>query len=110
MNWYVVKNVFQIIVGDGHHHPQFEERMVLITADNDTSAYAKSLVHGKKGEEQMKNKDGENVWWKFINTSHVHQIDQLEDGTTLCVRSEEPDHLEPYLAWVNQGLHLKIEI
>ena len=104
MNWYIVKNVFQIITGDGLHTPQFEERMILIQATSKALAYEKSYKLGQKENDQFVNVSGELVIWKFINTSAIHLIDSLVDGTTLCVRTEDQDYAEPYINFVNESL------
>lgn len=104
MNWYIVKNVFQIITGDGHHQPQFEERMVLIQGDSQAHAYEKALISGKNGEENMVNEGGELVSWNFITTAQIHPIEKLSDGTTLCIRTEEPDQSEAYIKWIKEGM------
>jgi hypothetical protein len=109
MDWFIVKNVFQIVTGAGVHRPQFEERMVLIEAATEMEAYHKAKIVGKKAEDAFVNVSEELVTWTFINTAQVHLVANLADGVTLCVRTEEPDHVADYLRWVNEGQAFELQ-
>lgn len=103
MNWYIAKNVFQIIIGNGCHQPQFEEQMTLICATSLDNAFEKAIAFGKEKEESFIDINGELVTWNYINPSNIHQVNSLADGTVLCTRTEEPDFADNYIAWVNEA-------
>ena len=109
MNWFIVKNVFQIVTGEGAHHPQFEEQMVLIEAATTIDAYHKAKIIGKKAEDAFVNESSELVSWTFVNTAQVHLVADLADGVTLCARTEEPDNVVNYLRWVIEGQAFELQ-
>lgn len=77
-NWYLVKIVFQIICGSGHHKPQFEEQLRLITAASPDEAAAKTrqMVFAEK-------MPFENVAWKFVAITDIYRFTNLMDGAEL---------------------------
>ena len=47
MNWYLAKINFQIICGNGHHKPQFDEQLRLIHAGDSLEAFYKARLVGE---------------------------------------------------------------
>ena len=102
MNWYLTKMVFQIISGEGDHHPQFDEQLRLISADSEAEAFDKAFCLGKSETDTFINKKNQPVKWLFINVSDVYRINELSDGVELYSRIEEKDHAGSYIQAVNR--------
>ena len=47
MNWYLTKLVFRIICGEGHHTPQFDEQLRLVSATDECEAFEKAMAIGR---------------------------------------------------------------
>ena len=97
MNWYLAKIIYQIISGDGNHVPQFDEQFRIIRADELDWAWEKAQVVGRRGESIFKNDKAEDVHWKFIAVEDVSQINELEDGSQIYSRTEEPENMDEYI-------------
>ena len=97
MNWYIAKIVYQIIVGDGSHAPQFDEQFRLIKADSLDWAWEKSVVLGRLGESVFANDKAEDVHWQFIADEDVCHIQEWQDGSQIYSRTEEPANEEEYI-------------
>ena len=97
MNWYLAKIIYQVISGDGLHTPQFDEQFRLIKADELEWAWEKAQVVGRMGESIFQNDKAEDVHWKFITVEDVNLIQELEDGSQIYSRTEEPEDMEEYI-------------
>jgi len=106
MNWYLVKLVYQVIIGNGLHTPQFDEQLRLIRADELDWAREKAKVMGQIGAFTFLNHRDEEVNWKFIDVVEVHEIESLEDGTEIYSTTEEPLDVKSYLEIVNARARL----
>lgn len=102
MNWYLAKLVFRIICGDGHHTPQFDEQLRLISADSTEEAFNKAQQTGRQEQETFYNHKQQLVQWQFINVSELYRISELIDGAELYSRIEEKDNAQVYIQIVNQ--------
>lgn len=91
-NWYLLKMVFQIICGNGHHTPQFDEQLRLIAADSSKHAI-------EKGNELAENETNEGgfVQWKFVAITDVYPFNNLLDGAELFSRVTEEEQEAAYL-------------
>lgn len=86
-NWYLVKIVFQIICGNGHHKPQFEEQLRLIAAASPGEAAVKTrqMVFTEK-------MPFENVAWKFVAITDIYLFTNLMDGAELFSQITETEY------------------
>lgn len=98
LKWYVAKIVYQVLVGNGTHTPQFDEQYRLIRADEVSWAWEKAQVLGRLGETSFDNNTGEKVQWKYINVSDVCAISEIEDGAQIYAQTEEPFNAGEYIA------------
>ena len=101
MNWYLSKIVFQIICGDGHHTPQFDEQLRLIQAKDERTAYTKAVSIGNSEEDTFYNNKEQLVQWRFIGVSELYQM-SLVDEAELCSRISEADRAEDYINMVHK--------
>ena len=101
MNWYLSKIVFQIICGDGHHTPQFDEQLRLVHAEDEKTAYAKAVSLGNTEEDTFYNNKEQLVQWRFIGVSELYQM-SLIDEAELYSRISEVDRAEDYVAMVQK--------
>ncbi|HVW14579.1 MAG TPA: DUF4288 domain-containing protein [Mucilaginibacter sp.] len=99
MNWYVAKIVFRIVTGDGNHHPQFDEQLRLINAENECQAYEKAACIGHLGQESFTNNQSETVRWDFIGVAELNFIGELSDGAELYYQIHEAPDPDLYVAW-----------
>ena len=91
MNWYLTKIVYQIICGEGHHTPQFDEQLRLISADDEQQAFEKAQRIGLMEEESFLNQKQHLVRWKFIDVCELYKLSQLIDGAEIYSRIQETD-------------------
>lgn len=98
MNWYVAKLVYQVIVGDGVHKPQFDEQLRLIRADELDWAWEKAQVLGRVEQCVFLNSRQQQVQWKFIDVVDVFQLLSTEDGAQLYGETNEPENAGEYVA------------
>lgn len=86
-NWYLVKIVFQIICGNGHHKPQFEEQLRLIIAASPVAATekAKQLILAEEVP-------FEKVVWKFVAITDIYLFTNLMDGAELFSQITETEY------------------
>lgn len=98
MNWYIAKIVYQIMIDNGEYAPQFEEQLRLIHATDKEEALRKANDFGEKEESLFYNYQDEPVFWKFIDVSELHPINELNDGLQLYSHIEQPEYAENYLA------------
>jgi len=91
MKWYLAKLVFRIICGEGNHTPQFDEQLRLLYAENEMHAFQKARILGDGEEDDFLNHEQKRVYWKFIDVSELHPLNELIDGTEIysCIREEE---------------------
>lgn len=87
----MVKMVYRIICGEGHHKAQFDEQLRLVQAASHQQAVEKA--HGIGMNEQMNfmNEKQQLVQWKFIDISEAYQLHEIVDGTEIYSRIEERD-------------------
>jgi hypothetical protein len=97
MNWYLAKIIYQVISGSGLHAPQFDEQFRLIKADELDWAWEKAQVVGRMGETIFQNDKAQDVHWKFIAVEDVNPINELEDGSQVYAKTEEPENMEEYI-------------
>jgi hypothetical protein len=102
MNWYLAKIAFQIICGEGHHHPQFDEQLRLIAAEEEEEALLKARNIGMKEQETFLNQHQKLVQWKFIDVSELYKMSDLIDGAELYSRIEEPDNADTYIELIHR--------
>ena len=86
------------IVGE----PLWEEKIVLLEAEDEAAAHNKAKQHGKHEEHQYRNEKGELVRWSFKCIERLCQIEDvaLKDGSELFTRflrdSEVKSLLTPF--------------
>jgi hypothetical protein len=102
MNWYLSKIVFRIICGEGHHTPQFDEQLRLITADNEQEAFDKAMIIGEKEQDGFYNQDQKLVQWKFVNVAELYKLSGLLDGAEVYSRIQETDDPDRYIEFTNK--------
>jgi hypothetical protein len=102
MNWYLTKIVYRIICGEGNHTAQFDEQLRLIEAEDETTAFAKASLLGKREEEIFFNQQEKLVQWKFVNVAELYKISALIDGAELYSRIQEADNAELYMDLINK--------
>ena len=111
MSWFLAKIVYQIICGEGHHTPQFDEQLRLIEADDETTAFAKAQTIGELEQEMFFNQAQKLVQWKFINVSELYKISALIDGAELYSRVQESDNAGSYIELVHKkAAHIRANI
>lgn len=81
--------------------PLWEERIILVSAFDETEAESKALKYSKIEEAQFDTVDSTKVSWKFAQIERVYAIDDdLEDGVELFSRflrnSEAESILTPF--------------
>lgn len=103
MKWYMAKIVYQIVCGEGHHTPQFDEQLRLIHAENNLHAFHKARHIGKTEEDCFLNYVNKPVLWKFINVAEIHLLDVLTDGAEVYSTICEDDNEAVYI----RSVHLK---
>jgi Domain of unknown function (DUF4288) len=97
MNWYLIKLIYQIVIGDGPHVPQFDVQLRLISADDPDWALEKAEIVGRIGASSFINASNEQVRRTFIAVEDVRKIGDLEDGAELYAQIIEPDNMAEYL-------------
>jgi hypothetical protein len=102
MNWYLAKIAFQIICGEGHHQPQFDEQLRLITAEDEEEALGKARSIGMREQETFLNQHHKLVQWKFIDVSELYKMSDLIDGAELYSRIEEPTSATTYIELIHR--------
>lgn len=107
MNWFIVKMVYQIIIGEGKHAAQFDEQMRLIRSTDASEARSKATKQSSGFYETFKNVNGEDVIWKFICISAINEIPAPFDGQEITSTVHEPadpqvflDHLYKQMAYI----------
>jgi hypothetical protein len=101
MKWYIVKLVYQVVIGEGNHTPQFDEQLRLITAQDETEAYEKAYATGVNEEVSFDNQKSELVHWKFINISELFYLNKIIDGAEIYSRINEVEDALAYTNLVN---------
>lgn len=102
MNWYLAKIVFQIICGEGHHTPQFDEQLRLVGAANEDEAFYKARSIGEQEQVTFLNIEQKEVQWLFINVSELYRLSSLIDGAELYSRIRETDEADDYIDLVHK--------
>ncbi|MQA11278.1 MAG: DUF4288 domain-containing protein [Pseudonocardiaceae bacterium] len=69
-------------------HPLYEESFVLLTAEDEETAWAKASSHGREREHSYRNDDGELISWKLEQVVDVCLAvdDEIGDGAELYSR------------------------
>ncbi len=102
MNWYLAKMIFRIVVGEGHHQPQFDEQLRLIAAIDEQSALEKAKSLGVRLQERFLNQQQRWVSWEFMDVTELSEVDSLEDGAELHYQIAEPENPEQYIGLVHR--------
>jgi hypothetical protein len=100
-NWYLAKIVFQILVGK-NSNSQFDQQYRLISAVSTARAIEKANEIGRKMEGSFLNMQQEEVLWKFIDISAVHQLDLSTDGSELYAETFETEDPDAHIQTVQQ--------
>lgn len=100
MNWYLVKIVFRIVCGSGHHTPQFDEQLRLIAASGEDEALLKAKNMGEVVAEIFQNAGNEPVQWQFIAISELYKLSHWMDGAELYSAVKEVDNAESYISLI----------
>ena len=101
MNWFVARIVYQIIAGGNTETSEFDERVILISAEDNKNAFLKASTLGKQDENSFLNYSGQKVEWKFIGVAELNKT-ELMDGAELHSRITDTDHAENYIHFVKQ--------
>jgi len=110
MNWYLAKQVFQVLIGEGSHTPQFDEQWRLIRADEVSWAREKAIVLGRLEESCQWNHHEEKVVWKFIDVADIIRIGEFRDGEQIFSTTEEPQNPEVYIQSVKNHARKSLEL
>lgn len=111
MSWFLAKIVYQIICGEGHHTPQFDEQLRLVEADDETTAFAKAQAIGDQEQEMFFNQQEKLVQWKFINVSELYKLSALIDGAELYSKVQEADNAGVYIELIHKkAAHIRSNI
>ncbi len=102
MNWYLIKMVFNINVGEQVSNPQFDEQVRLIEARNEEEAFIKARMIGVREEDSFENDSQNGVAWKFIDISELTLIKEFTDGMEICSKISEHDYPEGYINFIYQ--------
>jgi len=102
MNWYLTKLVFRIICGEGHHTPQFDEQLRLISATDENEAFEKAMAIGNREQDDFYNHEQQLVQWKFINVAELYRFSGLLDGAEMYSRIQETDDPEGYIDLIHR--------
>ena len=97
MNWYLAKIVYQIICDKGLHNPQFDEQLRLIYAEDNLHAFQKARLIGEKEQDSFLNKVDKPVYWKFIDVSEIHTLNQFTDGAEMYSRINEEEDADIFI-------------
>ncbi len=97
MNWYLAKIVYQIVVGEGNHTPQFDEQLRLISGNDENEAFDKAIVIGRTDEDSFFNQDHQMVKWTFIDVAELYKLSGLLDGAEMYSRIQETDDPNGYI-------------
>ncbi|HEV9036949.1 MAG TPA: DUF4288 domain-containing protein [Puia sp.] len=101
MNWYLSKIIFRIICGEGHHTPQFDEQLRLISAHDAEEAFEKAMSIGHREQDRFYNHEQQLVQWKFVNVAELYLLSGLLDGAEMYSRIQETDDAEAYIDHAN---------
>ncbi len=96
MNWYIAKIVYEIICGEGHHAPQFDEQLRLIQASGASEALTIAIEIGQQEAISFQNDKQQLVQWKFIAVPELHAIATGTHGAELFSRIREVDDAPAY--------------
>lgn len=99
MKWFIVKYMYQIIIGEGNHTPQFDEQIRLLMAFDSAEALNKAESQADGFHKPFANHNGELVTWKFICIADLNEIDQPHDGQELCSSLHEPEDVSEFLGF-----------
>ena len=91
MNWYLVKMVYRIIVGE-ESTSQFEEQLRLIEADSPTKAIDKAYQTGVIENTECTDHFRSLVKWKFLNVTELYRLHQPSDGVEIFSTIKEVEN------------------
>jgi hypothetical protein len=97
MKWFIVKYLYQIVIGEREQHGQFDEQTRLIVAFDRAEALLKAESLAGGFHETFENCGGERVHWKFICIEGLREIDAPHDGQELCSSLYEPKDVSEFL-------------
>lgn len=97
MKWFIVKYLYQIVIGEQKQHGQFDEQTRLIIAFDRAEALQKAEQIAGSFHEPFENCSGERVHWKFICIESLREIDPPYDGQELCSALHEPADVNGFL-------------
>lgn len=102
MKWFVVRYIYQIITGEGHHASQFDEQLRLTVAEDCDEALLKAERQAETFHHPFRNCNGEMVTWNFICVADLYEIQRPEDGAELASVLHEPEDVNAFLDSVNK--------
>ena len=102
MNWYLVKIVFRITCGEGHHRPQFDEQLRVIAADDEHHAYDKAKTLGLHEEDTFLNNQKKLVQWRFVDVPEIFPLNEIMDGSEMYSRIQEPENEDRYTELIHK--------
>lgn len=97
MQWYLTKIIYQIVCKGEPHMPQFDEQLRVIYAEDDLHAFQKARLIGEREEDHFLNKNEKPVYWKFIDVSEIHPLNEMIDGAEMYSRIKEEDDPEAFI-------------
>ncbi len=107
MKNYLAKMVFQIICGEGHHTPQFDEQLRLLYANDVNDAVLKAERLGLASEEIFYNQQQQLVQWKFVDVYEIYEVSGA-DGAEICSHIVESDDAANYCKLIkDKARHLR---
>lgn len=111
MKWFIVKYLYQIVIGERERHGQFDEQTRLIMAFDRAEALLKAERMASGFHESFLNCDGEHVEWRFICIKGLREMDAPYDGQELCSELYEPDDVASFVDdALRHKLYLEMEL
>jgi len=83
LDWFSALTLFECIVDDGQPREElFELRVIVVQAEDETSAREKAEAHARHGEPEYENADGGRVTWvlREVLTVEPLYLDAITDG------------------------------
>jgi len=101
MSWYIAKIVFQIN-DKGKPKPQFDERLLLIEAENFEDGFLKARTLGINAEDSVIRQNHGPVKWEFVNVVELRDIKALRDGLEIHSQVREMEETNHYINYVHR--------
>ena len=97
MKWFIVKYLYQIVIGEREKQGQFDEQTRLIMAFDRVEALLKAERMASGFHNSFLNCDGEQVEWRFVCIKGLREVDAPHDGQELCSELYEPADVEGFI-------------